>query len=158
MATDWKMCLQCDSSNTSNQFTPQANLWMSRAQGQTTWNPAGSSNPAAVLQDNLYIEVTDVAPSSVTGKLVGYLIASAAANVTQTDVTPFRRGNSSSKNKLCVLSEKKGRDGTTWTWGPYTAYQTGSFELTFSAEVDNPNNEQSDSWEEDPEFDVDMGP
>lgn len=156
MATDWKLCLQCDSSQASNSFTAPSNLWMSRAQGATGWNPAGTSTPQAVVGDNLYVEVTDGAASPVGGKLIGYLISS--MKVSQTDVTPFRKNNNSAKPKLCVLSDDAPRSNGVWTWGPYEVFQTGQFEFTFSAVVKDPGNEQSDSWEEDPEFDVSEGP
>lgn len=154
MPNDWKMCLKCDSSNASNLFTAQSNLWMSRAQGQSTWNPAGSGTPTGHASDSVYIEVTDAANSPVSGKMTGYLISSMKS--TQTDVTPFRKNNDSSKGKLCVVSDKATKSGTTWLWGPYQFFQTGDFEFTFCASVDDPSgSELSDSWEEDPEFDID---
>src|SRR5687768_7145620 len=130
MATDWKMCLQCDSSQTSNQFTAQSNLWMSRAQGATTWSPAGSGAPQAVVNGTLSVEGVDAAGSPVTGKLRGYLISSIKGSVeNQTEVTPFRKGNDSNKPKTCVQDDDVTKQNGVWTWGPYTALQAGQFEL-----------------------------
>lgn len=159
MATDWKMCLQCDSSQTSNQFTAQSNLWVSRAQGETTWNPVTTGAPQAVVNDDLYIEVNDAAGNPVSGRLRGYLISSIKEGVDdQTEVTPFRKGNNSNKPKTCVQDDDVSKQNGVWTWGPYTALQAGQFELTFAALVKEPGSEQSDSWEEDPEFDVTDAP
>ena len=156
MATEWQLGLGCDTTNGSNQFVAvdPENLWQSRTLGTTQWNDAGNGTPQAGAGDNVYVSVVDAGGS--TSQLVGVLIASKAeGHSNQADVTPFRMNGGNSGPKAVVISATATPSGSTWVFGPYSVQQTGSFELTFAGNLVSPRgSEQSDSWEEDPEFDV----
>ena len=159
MPTNWKMCLQCDSSQTSNSFiaNPNKGLWQTAQGNSTNWQTFTGNIPNASKgsSDQLFIEVVDASSSPFTGTMMGYLIASMKEGVNQTEVTPFLVNGGTTGPKACVIAEPKSLASSAWTWGPYQLEQTGDFELTFAVLASNPPASlQSASWEEDPEFDV----
>jgi hypothetical protein len=155
MASDWKLSLTCNSGDASNAFVAADanNLWQSRAQGNSGWNNAGNSTPQAKPNDNVYVSVNDGGNSA--SSLISVVIGGRArGHGNQAQVTPFTSPGNPNRKSAALITTAQSNNGS-WLFGPFSVQQTGRFELTFAANLANPTgNEQSTSWEMDPEFDV----
>ena len=160
MATDWNLQLGCNSNAAGNSFaqSDSNNLWQNRTTGNTTWNNAGNGKPKAAIGDSVYVTVTDQGGSA--SGMAGFLVASKDKDhKNQAETTPFLMNGSTAGRKSTVIPQtvtgSTTNGVTTWAFGPYSCQQNGKFELTFAANLTTTTgSELSDSWEEDPEFDV----